>query len=138
MNWRRARELSEDWSSYTQRFLTGNTLCIWLDHLPFLRGPINKYCPADHVFNRQQTPLMRIPRIVAIVAQHKQLSFRDNPVPIICRRTGNIRFRQRNTTDRDNAIVDGDRFTRQTDYSFDQVLLRVDREDKNDDVAAPG
>jgi hypothetical protein len=45
-------------SSKAQGFLTGHDLPLLVDDLPLFRRPIDQDCPADHILDRQQTPLM--------------------------------------------------------------------------------
>ena len=88
-------------------------------------------------FSMGSNPIDGMYRIVTIISRTNNCP-PGHPIPIVSRRTGDIRFRQWDATDRNNAIVDRNRFAGQTDHPFDQVLLRIDRENENDDVTTLG
>ena len=79
-------------SFYTQGFLSGDGLSITFDGLPLWRGQIDQYRLANYVFKRQELPLMRVPGVVAIISQDEQLSLGNDPIAVIGRWTGNVRF----------------------------------------------
>src|SRR4026207_1908774 len=79
---------------------------------------------------------MRIARIITVIPQNKQLTFRHLPFTVVKRRGVDIWLINGRSINAHNAILHSDGFTRQTDHSFDQILLQVHWEHEYHDVAA--
>jgi hypothetical protein len=83
----------QDGSFYTQRFLSSEAcLFIGIDHLPLFRGPVDHHRFANDILNWQELPLMGIPGVITIISKNEQLALGHDPIAIISRRAGNIRF----------------------------------------------
>src|SRR6185436_600988 len=96
-----------------------------VDDLPIGWRPVYENRLADHILKRQEVPLMRIARIVAVIAKHEQITFGNRPLTEIKRVLGDIRFLQSGAIDGDDAVADMNGIARQTDDAFYKILCFV-------------
>src|SRR5512134_3655911 len=98
-----ARGMFEDDSFYTQRLLSSDdSMSIVVDRLPLFRGPVDQHSFANDILNRQELPLVRVAGVIAVIAKHEQLFLRYDPITVISRWAGNIRFCQGGAIYRDD------------------------------------
>lgn len=136
MAWSEAFVLSEVHSSYISLLLRRKYFLGVADKFPFVRRPIDYQCFADDIFRGEQAPLMRVFRVVAVIAEDEELSFANRPFAVVERVLRNVGFLERNIIDQDPAIVYFDGFTGQSDDAFDQILFLVCRQAEYDNIAA--
>src|ERR1035441_4404939 len=48
-----------------------------------LRRPVNQERPANHIFTRHKSPVAAVLTVIAIVAEHKVVTFRDDQLVVL-------------------------------------------------------